>query len=582
MVTAGVPSGQNSKPTETESLQRAIQHILDGIQDLVGILSPGENETSLREELLKCGKFAARIMDWCGKMPAQRIKEVLLSLIRKLNREIKTAIQEKRFIPSQNETDSSDYALPYMREALIELDFGIQISNDRMAAFISIPSDFASIWSAEDIKQCLKQRGVVYGIDESAIHSIFENNNFDCLVRIAVGKDPAIGEDARLEDPLNLIKYSNHLFHNPNSKTNYKKSTLFKKVITGDLILKKIPARQGASGCDVFGEKIECPTGLDVKLPIIANCQKDESGLALISKVDGCAYSEKDKIFVTKALHIKGNVDFETGNIDSNVSVIVSGDVLSDFSISSDQDIAVNGVIKSADINAGNSVFCKRGVNGKGKSVINAGKNVECVHINSAEVNASNYVVIFGPIIKSKVAGKRVSAEGSNGQIMGGCINAWDDIYAQEIGSEMGVKTELVLGEELQNLQNRVYKFVDELKLKNKQKKQTQRTLNTLKTSGGDQEKINFTTNALRRINQTVLKTQYKLDNAKRDLSYSETCVRMVRAEKCIYGGTTIRIMDKKIVFKKTIGPTNVVYSDGKLLTLPYKERAFGEEEGEE
>ncbi len=581
MVTADVHSGQNSKSSETESLQQAIQYILDGIQDLVGLLSPDEKEASLREELMECGKFAACIMDWCGKMPAQRVKEALLSLIKKLNLEIKTAIQEKRFTPSQNDADASDYMLPHMREALHELGFGIQISNDRMAAFISIPSDFASIWSPEDIKQCLKQRGIVFGIDESVINSIFEDNKFDCSVRIVVGKDPVIGEDARLEDPLNLLKYSNHLFNNPNSKTNYKQSALFKKVSQGDLILKKIPARQGAVGSDVFGEKIECPAGLDIKMPIIDNCQRDESGLGLVSKVDGCAYADKDIIFVTKALHIKGNVDFETGNIDSNVSVTVSGDVLSDFSINSGQDIAVNGVIEGAEINAGNSVFCKRGVNGKDKAVINAGKNVECVHINSAEVYATNYVVSSGPIIKSKVAGMRVSAEGSNGQIMGGCINAWEDIYAQEIGSEMGVKTELVLGDELNNLQNRVYQLVDDLKSKKKKKKQTQRALNTLKTSGGDQEKIDYTSNALRRINQIVLKTQHKLDNAKRDLSYSETCVRMVRAEKCIYGGATIRIMGKKLVIKKPLGPTNVVYSDGKLLTLPYKERVFGEEEGE-
>ncbi len=580
-MTADVHSGQNGLSSETESLQQAIQYILDGTQELAGSLSSDDKVASLRAELLECSRFAGRIMDWCGKIPALRVKEALLSLIRKLQLEIKTAIQEKRFIPPQNKSDACDYAMPFMRKALIELGFGIQISNDRMAAFISIPSDFASLLSAEDIKQGLKQQGVIYGIDESIIHAIFENKNFDCLVRVAVGKDPEIGENARLEDPLNLLKYSSHLFNSQNSKTSRKSSNLFKPVAVGDLILKKIPASQGAAGCDVFGGKIECPAGMDVKMPSIKNCQKDESGLRLLSKVDGCAYAEKDIIFVTQALTIKGNVDLETGNIDSKVSVIVRGDVLSDFSISSGQDVAVNGVIEGAEIRAGKSVFCKRGINGKEKSVINAGKNVECAHINSAEVYAGNDVISSGPIIKSKVAGIRVRAKGANGQIMGGCINAWEDVCALEIGSEMGVKTEVILGAELHNLQDRVYKFVEELKSKKKQKKLALQTMNTLKNSGGDQEKIKQAVNVLQRLNQIVLKMQNKLDNAKRDLSYSETCIRMVRAEKGIYEGVAIRIMDKTLVVKKPLGPTNVVYSNGKLLTLPYKERVFGEEEGE-
>ncbi len=559
--------------SEVESLQRALQLLLDGTQYLVRTLPPRSETNTIRAELVDYAKFASELLDWCGKMPAQRVRETLFSFLKYYYKFLQNAVQEGKLSPPN---EAKETILPHMREILIELGPCITISQDRMAAFVIISSPMASLWTVEDLQECLKRRGIVYGVDETQLKSIFANQQFDQVVRVALGKPPIQGINATLEDPLQLLAKTSQFLHKESSRMDFKNQNLFVPIKAGQLILRKTPARAGENGCDIFGREIESPSGLDVEMPKIDNCERDETGLQLLSKVDGCAYSENDRIVVTAALTIPRNVDFESGNIKTNVSVTVNRDVLSNFSVESKQDIAVRGVIEAAVINAGGSVLCQGGINGKEKAVIQAGKNVEAAHVNGARVVAGGNVTINGPIIKSEVFGRRVHAAGGNGQIMGGAIHAWEDICASEIGSEMGVRTELILGEELGELKQRVDEFSENLKSMKRQKAQAEQALKTLRSNGGgDSSRIDQLLKALKKLNQDILERQRAFDGAIKDLAYSESCSRMVRAEKAIYAGTHIRILNRTLTIKKKCGPTTIVLANDKLVALPFKERSF-------
>ena len=557
---------------ESESLKRILQLLFDAIQDFIRSFSCEEKDLSIRHELVEYGKFASELITWCGKIPASRMRDSLYSFLKHFNRFYLRSLREG-LIPQKQDEESLTSCL---REIVLELGPSLIVSQDRMAAFLCLPSDFSSLITEQDLLEFVQRQGIQYGVDETAIRGIYQNRQFDQTVRIALGKSPILGVDAYLEDPLQLMNNSVPLSRKASSKVNYKDQILFVSVKEGQLILKKHPPAYGEKGMDIFGNEIESLTGLDVEMPRIENCECDPSGLQLISKVDGCAYFENGRIIVTPALSISGNVDFETGNIDTKVSVRIGKDVLSNFVVKTSMDVAVQGVIESAEIRAEGSVFCQGGINGKEKALVHAGKNVETAHINSAKVIAGGSVMVNGPVIQSEISARRVQATGNNGQIMGGCIHAWDDICATEIGSEMGIQTELVLGSELGELKKNVNIVSENLKTVKYQKYQTEQALKKMQSAGDSvRPQIEKLAKSLHRMKKELLDLHKRFDQSIRDLAYSENCVRMVRAEKTIHAGTLIRIMNHSMVIKKRRGPTSIIVSENRLVALPYRERSL-------
>lgn len=568
------------KKTELQSVEIAIQSLLDGLQELIRNIPTLGDKPSLRPDLKVFVKYASEMMDWCGKVPTPRIWDTLKSFIRHIYGFLQTAVKEGRMkAPDDKETS----LLPRLHHVLMEIGPNLTVSDDRMAAFVMIPSDLAVLWSVDDIKECLKRKGIVNGVEEDQLEAIFTEQKFDRVVRVALGKSPVIGNDAEIEDPLQLFKKKilkgTKKFH----WTDYKAHHLFVPVKKGDLILNKIPAKKGEKGCDIFGRVIDSPEGLDKPIPPVENCVLEAGGSHLISKVDGCAYTEQNRIFVSPSLMVKENVDFETGDINANVSVTVGKDILAGMRVESVQDVAVKGVIESCNVIAGGSVFCQSGINGKGDTMVQARRNVEAVHINSAKIIAGDYVTIHGPIMNSEVSARRVLATGTNGLIIGGVIRAWEDVCATEIGSKMGVHTELILGGELEELKKKVEELSASIKEKKQTKSQAEASLRQLHSAKNeDKQQVEKLIAEVKSLAAEIDEIQLRYDKAMIDLAYSETCIRMVRVSKVIYAGTYIQILNQSKTFKETCGPMNVKYSIRGLLTLPYKDRSFDGEEEEE
>jgi len=568
------------KKAELQSLENTIQILLDGLQELIRDVPVFGDKPPLRPDLMVFVKYASEMMEWCGKVPTPRIWDTLKSLIRHVYGFLKTAVHEGRMKAPDDQNAS---LLPRLHHVLMEIGPNITTSDDQMAAFVLIPSELAELWSVDRIKECLKRKGIVYGIEENQLESIFSESKFDQVVRVALGKSPVIGNNAEIEDTLQLFKKSKLLVGKNFHWTDYKAHHLFVPVKKGDLILSKIAAKTGENGCDVFGHVINSPEGLDKPLPEVENCALEGGGLHLVSKVDGCAYSEQNRIFVTPSLTIKENVDFETGDVDASVSVTVGKDILAGMKVQSAQDVAVKGVIESCTVIAGGSVFCQCGINGKGDTKVQARRNVEAVHINTAKVIAGDYITIHGPIMNSEVYARRVASTGANGLIIGGVIRAWEDVCATEIGSKMGVRTEIILGSELDELKLKTEELTSLLKTKKQMKSQAEATLRQLHSSkNADKQNIEKLITEIKALMAEMDEIQFRYDKVMCDLAYSETCVRMVRVSKVIYPGTNIQILNQSRFFKEICGPVNIKYSIRGLLTLPYKDRSFTGDEGEE
>ncbi|MBD3267470.1 DUF342 domain-containing protein [bacterium] len=550
-----------SVPTEETSIRTSVDTLIEGLASLCG---EEELPASLRSQLSETNEFVQQIADWCGKMPPQRVRDAAFSVLKKVDELVREAGIEP---PA------------FLAKAAKELGPNLSVSNDQMAVFVNIPAEMAHLWSAEDLAESIRLRGVSNGIDEDALNAVFNKSSFDQMVKVACGKDPVPGKNAKLHWQIQIQNNTSEP-ENGIARKNHKSVYCFVPVKENQILVKKVPATEGEPGWDVFGTEIPSIPGVDRELPSIPNCTLGSSGLELLASVDGCAYRENETVFVVPALVVNGNVDYESGNIKTTVSVSVSGDVLSEFKVVSDRDVGVEGGIDAARIQSGGSVFCNGGINGKEKAIISAKKNVESFYINESTVEAGRQVISHGTIIQSTVTARRVKAMDKNGQIIGGKVHAWDDVCAQEIGSEAGVKTFITLGEELPRLQEAADKFHEALLARKSQKtkfEEMRGKLQDLAQKPGADEKVkkdlSLIQKKLDKLEREIGALAEKAEEVQRDLSHSETSPRMVRAQKGIYPGTVIRMLGKSLNVREKLGSSTITFRDGKIVTLAYQER---------
>lgn len=525
-----------------------------------------ENPPQEVEPLLDSLQLIRQMNDWVGKMPESRIREALISIVQQL---------EPVLGAPERETESS-----ILQGAVRALGVDIEISSDRMTAFLVMPKVIAKYWTVDSLVEAIAENGIENGIDAKALETLLAKKLFDRRVKVARGKLPVAGKDAVIEDPLKLLERAQIVGKAVGTRVDYKEQTFFRPVLEEDVLLHKIPADPGVAGSDVTGEEIPATPGLDADFPPNTSCTLSDDGLFLRSSISGCAYIKDGKLSVVPALNIDGNVDFSSGNVKTPVAVQIKGDILSGFRVETEGEIAVAGVVEAAVIHAQQSVLCNQGIEGKDKANINVGADLKCKYIKNALVRAEGNITVENEIIQSEIRAKRVLCEGKDGSIIGGKIFAWDDVCAKVIGSEMGVRTEITLGSELNELEEKQYRFSGLLKEKQEQKERLLEAVSKKSSNSGSiDEKLK---EEIEKLDQEIELNEMRLSECRENFESSQASMRTIRAEKNILPGVIVRILGKGIEIKTPTGPATITYSEGKLTTTPYQERELESDTEEE
>lgn len=545
----------------------AMQQLQAELESRCGAIEDIENPPKEAEPLLDSLQLLRQMNDWVGKMPESRIREALVSIVKQLE-------------PVLCASDDSPDAF-VLENAVRALGVDVEISSDRMTAFLILPKVLAKYWSPETLAEAIAECGVAHGIDAKAIETIFNKKLFDRRVKVARGQSPVPGTDAKIEDTLKLLERADIIGKEVGSRIDYKEQTLFRPVLEGDVLLQKIPADPGEAGMDVTGQEIPATPGLEADFPPNSNCKLSEDGLFLHTAMSGCAYIKDGKLNVVPALNIDGNVDFSSGNVKTPVAVQIKGDILTDFRVETDGEVAVSGVVEGAVIHAQQSILCSQGIEGKDKARINAGADLKCKYIKNAYVSAVGNIAVEGEIIQSEVHAKRVHCEGKDGSIIGGKVFAWDDVCAKVLGSSMGVRTEITLGAELSELEEKQNHLAGLLKSKQEQKDKLVEA-KSKSGAGGSSQVDEELQGEIDKMDQELDALSMRLNECKTDFETSQSSMRTVRAERDILPGVIVRILGKGIEIKTPTGPATITYSDGKLTTLPYQERELDNDAEEE
>jgi uncharacterized protein (DUF342 family) len=215
-------------------------------------------------------------------------------------------------------------------------------------------------------------------------------------------------------------------------------------VETGTALGEIHPPVPGQDGVDIFGKEIK-PSHTPHSIKLGENVEINSDKRTLKSTATGQVIIEDDRISVHNVIDVAHNVDFETGNIDSAISVCVRGNVCDLFRVHSKQHITVQGMVEAAFLQADGDISIVGGIKGRGKALLEAGGDISVKFANAIYIDAKGKVTICKEAIDSVVLAGDV-LDIRFGSLIGGHAFALKGARAKSIGSPGGVKTIVGVG----------------------------------------------------------------------------------------------------------------------------------------
>ena len=322
----------------------------------------------------------------------------------------------------------------------------IEISQNKMTAFISFeaPSEGGDLITESDIKAKLTESGVTYGVDTAKISHLMIHREYSKKYPIAHGSPPGQGEPGRIEYLFDTDAESLKPKELEDGTVDYKNIDNVQIVQQGDKLAQVVEPTEGEEGITVKGEKIKGKAGKGVIAPRGKGTSVVD-GFVVADITGKISYSDR-KINILDVFEISGDVGPATGNINFVGSVIVRGNVTTDFSIKATGNVEVFGVVEGAEIYAGGNIFVSRGVQGLDKAKLESGGSITSRSIQNATLEAKGDIYSESIMHSKIVATGRVEVKGRRGVIVGGVTRAFGGIFAKNIGSPMGASTEIHIG----------------------------------------------------------------------------------------------------------------------------------------
>ncbi len=323
----------------------------------------------------------------------------------------------------------------------------IQVSPEQMSAhiFIEPPEGGGKMLTEENLRQLLKDHGVVKGIIPDVLKDMVTRPQYKKLILIAKGEEPHKGEDG----------YVRPLFETMNKprrdataqKIDHKQVNLIRSAKIGEAIAEKIDPTIGTAGYAVSGRMMPAEPGQIAEFQLGANVEIAPDGKHLLSKIEGRPVLESSgKIRVDEVVYLK-NIDYSTGNVDFPGSVIVEESVADGFKLKASGSIILQSSVGVCDITAGKDVILSAGFMGRGEGRIQSEGDVYARFVEQGTIEAKGSIFVSEAALHSKlIAGGAIVVKGGRGDINGGELSAGKYLQCNKLGGAGETKTLVTVG----------------------------------------------------------------------------------------------------------------------------------------
>ena len=301
--------------------------------------------------------------------------------------------------------------------------------------------------SVEDVRTILEDSGLKTGIKDDIITKMIENNRPLPNVVIAEGIQPGIGENARIETYVKLNKRAKAL-ERENGSLDFKDLGEVSSVTKDQKLYRRIPPKIGNPGMDVLGNEIPGLPGKDIKLVTGPGTAIDNNDPDVVVAVKDGEVLIVDGILQIAEVHkVKGDVDYETGNVKFKGSVVINGAVRSGFKVEADGNIEIHGNVEDAEVTSKNDVIVLGGCTGAGNGKIQAGGDVGVKFVENQTLIANRDIIIHGDSYHAKMmAGRSILGKGHKSMIVGGTCEAKLSVETARLGSVACAPTIIKVG----------------------------------------------------------------------------------------------------------------------------------------
>ena len=330
----------------------------------------------------------------------------------------------------------------------VDCSIRIRTSDDKMHAFMDCSPGYGcgKPLSAAGVKEELRKAGITSGIEEKTLAAVIDKANATMTrqkdVCVAIGTSAKEGEPGRVDFTFSTIpqEYDFHIL--PDGRIDYKSSTNILMAEKDKLLARIFDPKEGVPGVNVSGEKIVANAGKPALLTAGNGVRKTENGKEFYANINGSIVLNGTIIEVVNTYVVNGDVDYATGNIQFNGNVVINGTVPDGFEVKADGDIVVMKIVESARLEAGRDIIIKGGVQGKGKGLVSAGRDVRVGYAQNARMEAEGNIYIDNFAINSYLfTSKCLIMKNKKGAVIGGEVFAQRGIDVKALGSETGVKT---------------------------------------------------------------------------------------------------------------------------------------------
>jgi len=328
----------------------------------------------------------------------------------------------------------------------------LRVREDRMKAEVMIepPKSGGGRVTEEQLSHFLEDHKILHGILDDVVRKCTEVERYNEWIEIALGTPPVHGRGGR-------VKY--HFSKAPGKP--------FRELPYGRIDLKElnfIQYREAGAVLAELEDPVDPVDGMDVTGEIVKSRPADGDEQLIAGELteirDGKIYAlesgnvrlEKNSVIIEPVVTVN-NVDYETGNLTFQGSVIVRGHVADGFSIKASGDIQIGKSVGRVNLSAGRNLLLQSGINGDKDGHLEVMGDLYARFIESCFVLVKGSAFVSGALLNStvKISGDLL-LEGGRCEIVGGLtvVRGW--VKCRKIGSLYEAKTNVVAGVEPEEL----------------------------------------------------------------------------------------------------------------------------------
>lgn len=454
---------------------------------------------------------------------------------------------------------------------IIHSEVEISVDPNCTTAFMTItaPENGGLDVTEDKAFDAIRAKGISFGLQEDVVEDAVKNKRYGENICIARWQPPVDGKDGSIE-----YCFKRETTFKPvedeNGNVDYKNLGLVRNIYRGTQIAKITMPTEGEPGTDIMGKQVKQKLGVAASFTVGKGTELVNDGTEIIASVDGNLTYSGGAFNIEESLLIRGDVDVSSGNIDFIGDIVVKGNVMEGFAVTSKKNITIQGTVTNGTVTADGNITVKLGsIN----STLHSEKgNIKLDFCENSKLYAAGNVEASAFVGGEVFAGKCITASGK-GILMGGKYTALENVTASVIGSESYAKTMVTLGnnavltEEMEGHHHKIAEMEDKLD-----------QLGKIITALNEMAKVSKLTPEREQMKVEAMRSRFQIQGeikrlnariAEIETTLERKQILSISCKKAFYPGVTLRINSCVYQVNVMTPHSKATIGDGEIVMVP-------------